>query len=745
MRRILLSLLLCTALASQAGAATYYASKISGQWKAASGAWPTAGSDNCSANDIEGCLTTAGASNTLVLDGGASGTTYTRTDFDTDDNIYFTANSQTLRGPISSDPDFTNHGGEVILDATGSASLIVYTNTKTGCTVSYLTLINATGASGRGVSTDADNTTIQYCKFRNNLFHIRAGATGTTTNIRYNDFQGEATTANSEIYMLTGTGTVNVAYNIFRPYGSVGGGTTYGYGGAVIIQGTGVYNIYNNVFAAPRSGAVVQFGTPASGTVNIKNNIVIGGGAGSISTGGIFQCVAAQTCTVSNNLVGISAVTPVAPVLNADTEANNIYAASPYYTASSRHGYVLFSVDDYTSNTWAYLYGSDGTDGVIAQFYSRGIPLVWYIDVKNASGRAGYAANIAWAKARGVEIAQHGRTSSDLTYTGKIFDVTKAAETITVSRANDNIVLSGGGTVTGFRAKTLAAIKTELEGFGATVTGTANYNTYLVGGISSNVYGEAISDNTAVNELDILVGDHTQGFLKTEIVDGKSELEAVAGVGAGTVKSFSYPFGTRNATVKAAALAAGLTSGRYTAIDTTSSQHISNLDRFVLANFTSTDIQADTTSGDATADIQTNTNGLMACLAETGSIATILSHSTSELTAAEWGVVLDEVVKWNGKVTYTLNMQDAITAIMAFATDDGDGTLSYAWTDSSDYRLLSSSPAINAGVDVGLTSDYRGKPVPIGSAPDIGAYEFSPGDPGFGGAYRGRMGIHWMW
>jgi hypothetical protein len=67
-------------------------------------------------------------------------------------------------------------------------------------------------------------------------------------------------------------------------------------------------------------------------------------------------------------------------------------------------------------------------------------------------------------------------------------------------------------------------------------------------------------------------------------------------------------------------------------------------------------------------------------------------------------------------------------------------------TVTPDFSLQSSSPAINAGVDVGLTSDYRGMTVPQGSAPDIGAYEFGPGDPGFlKGAYRGTMGIHWMW
>jgi hypothetical protein len=42
----------------------------------------------------------------------------------------------------------------------------------------------------------------------------------------------------------------------------------------------------------------------------------------------------------------------------------------------------------------------------------------------------------------------------------------------------------------------------------------------------------------------------------------------------------------------------------------------------------------------------------------------------------------------------------------------------------SNFHLLPASPAINAGIDVGLTSDFDGNPVPSGLAPDIGAYEF---------------------
>jgi len=48
---------------------------------------------------------------------------------------------------------------------------------------------------------------------------------------------------------------------------------------------------------------------------------------------------------------------------------------------------------------------------------------------------------------------------------------------------------------------------------------------------------------------------------------------------------------------------------------------------------------------------------------------------------------------------------------------------------AGDFYLQFSSPAIDAGIDVGLTQDFYGRPVPQGSVPDIGAYEYySPGE-----------------
>jgi len=43
--------------------------------------------------------------------------------------------------------------------------------------------------------------------------------------------------------------------------------------------------------------------------------------------------------------------------------------------------------------------------------------------------------------------------------------------------------------------------------------------------------------------------------------------------------------------------------------------------------------------------------------------------------------------------------------------------------DGGDYHLQAGSPAIDAGTDLGYTSDYDDEPMPNGAAPDMGAFE----------------------
>jgi hypothetical protein len=101
-------------------------------------------------------------------------------------------------------------------------------------------------------------------------------------------------------------------------------------------------------------------------------------------------------------------------------------------------------------------------------------------------------------------------------------------------------------------------------------------------------------------------------------------------------------------------------------------------------------------------------------------------------------------VKWTNNSNYTsmANLKTAASPQLAhdlgYAGDTRYDPLFINRTDG-DFRLQATSPCINAGVDVGLTTDYSGTGVPQGTAPDIGAYEFTGGGkgpshfkPGFG-------------
>jgi hypothetical protein len=727
-KKLIFTFLIVFGIAGWGWGATYYISKDAGNPDTKVCVDTVIGGTSTCNTTVSAVVASKNSGDIFVLDGGASGVTFTAAEMGLP--IKFSNTNQLITSTLNPVYQSAGHIGSVTLDAE-TGNFIIYSNAKAGFKVSYLTIINSTGATGRGVAGDSTGT-IEYCKFRNNLYHVKAGSNSTTTTIQYNDFQGPATTAASEIFADTGTGIMTIQYNLFRPYGSVGGGTSYGYGGGINIQGTGTYNIYNNVFAGSTTAVVWPFGTPASGTINFENNMVIGAGAINTATGGIVSCVAGQTCTVSNNYITVSAVSPVAPITNADTAENNIFSVPPYYITSSRRGWVTFSIDDYnpSRDTWGNLCGATGTnpssasdpialtcpgvccDGRIREFVARGLKMTWYVPTGDAINQTDYLIRLAWAKNNNVEIGLHTRGQSSLS----VADGTKIWDTsgnVTVDRTADTIT-SAGGTVTGFKAKTLKAIKLELEAapHSLTVTRADIYNAYGSGSINELTKGECLKDSGPGTTVLVKVTDHTAGLLKAEIVDALAELEGFSGIGVGTVKSFSYPYGENNAAAKAAVFAAGLTNSRVVNIDMASSQHISNLDPFIIGMFNPVDVKANTTSGDGTEDIKANINGLMAYLAETGSIADIHSHSSTELSVAQWITVLDEVMKWNGKVTYTMTINEALTDIRTF-TGDASGSISYAWTDAPNYKLMSNSPAIDAGVNLcGVTASCTGAAAP---------------------------------
>ena len=75
---------------------------------------------------------------------------------------------------------------------------------------------------------------------------------------------------------------------------------------------------------------------------------------------------------------------------------------------------------------------------------------------------------------------------------------------------------------------------------------------------------------------------------------------------------------------------------------------------------------------------------------------------------------------WNGTASSTLAAWRTASSQDVHSISSNPEFL----TAGSDFRLLSTSPSINAGTDVLLPADYSGNSVPFGSAPDIGAFEY---------------------
>jgi len=131
-------------MAGHASAATYYVLKAdygSGvQLQYQSGAWPTSGSHltTPSPNNITQILAIRGANNTFVLDGGIIGVTYTDGEIGASNYLSVQANNQTLRGPVSTDPDYASHSGTVKLTCTATDCIL--NGSKTGFALSNLTL-----------------------------------------------------------------------------------------------------------------------------------------------------------------------------------------------------------------------------------------------------------------------------------------------------------------------------------------------------------------------------------------------------------------------------------------------------------------------------------------------------------------------------------------------------------------------------------------------------------------------------
>ena len=78
---------------------------------------------------------------------------------------------------------------------------------------------------------------------------------------------------------------------------------------------------------------------------------------------------------------------------------------------------------------------------------------------------------------------------------------------------------------------------------------------------------------------------------------------------------------------------------------------------------------------------------------------------------------------------YTLEEWQSATGQDADSISLDPKVINESPSNREDFKLREDSPCIDAGMDVGLSRDFEGNPVPQGSSPDIGAFEFGSQEP----------------
>jgi peptidoglycan/xylan/chitin deacetylase (PgdA/CDA1 family) len=635
----------------------------------------------------------------------------------------------------------------------------------------YLTLVDARWAGGSiiGVSdtalTAAPKGTVQFTNAANTHLYIgvdgftirNISSTGITDNtkIAMTVAANSATLDNIGIYdtagrymALTGTGA-NISHFEFKGSDkdiavniAVGGAGTFSYGKI----------LPSNTKSAATSTAVKH---GSSGTINLFNVDV----HGSDDTG--VSCEGTGILNVTNCIIGTwgGASYPIkrtSGTVNLTTSlvipswgsqyttsgtivdgGGNIYDASPRFRRHARQSYLALSSDDVTDTAETLQYAAD----VGALLRARGLQGTLFVTGHNLIYENDYSsaflsvlANNSW------EVAVHGLTHMpyDLTSFGTI---TKGAETFTVNRAADTITTSDESvTITGFRTKIMgdanglvanSIAKAFVDG-GWTVT----YADEVALNNGAYNHGEILADGVATNALDLLIDiEHTgadiTGYFKDQVWDFKAYL--AEHYGEWFVSTIIAPPGGRtNATVNQALINMGFTGSRIFG----SVAPLTNYDVY-LSNTIDTDTISDSTPA-------RDSMALAEFMASYGTFVTLLSHNSEEYSTASIATILDTFRQYSE--VSLVPFSSAIAAIRA-TTDNGSvpctdsetpelcctgagtGTCegifyTRTWTDASDYRLRPGSPAINAGTDVSLTTDYLGKPVR--GTPDVGAYEFQP-------------------
>ena len=729
--KYLITLLLCL-FTLPAWGATWYVQKsnnTSNKVMKKVGAWPiTWNASGVTDNtDIDTVISSAANGDIIEIDGGASGLIYSGTELSSQGKIFssFSVN-KTLRGSVES-----NHQGLVTLSGASSAASTIDFSATSGAVISNLKL---TGCAAGQYQLIARNPLIL-----NNVIigdgvgraiDQRSGA-----NLILNNCQIKNNADTSRTWTHAGAATTTILNNCKY------------YNNCKDLNISGVFTAYNTSFIGNYGASILVFGAGSSGV--IKNCIFSGNGNFS-SVNHIILNATPVSVEVSNSVLLNHPINALYGYQNITDAGGNVYTSPK--VKSNYGGQALIALgadvdarDMDNSGTW------DGFQALMSYANAKGIKVYAALERSNLYDAGEWDRVRAW-EASGNEAHAHTFAHSgmiDCLTTGalKITGPVNATYSLAVNKVNAADSLTWTGTLT-------------LKVSGVTVR-TINIST--VGGledafaIASDVNtalgasGWAVTNNglawqyhlpnttltpatdVACSGAGAVIKQQIDAYLWREYVECKVLLEAELGH---IVNFVTYPGGQFTTDGEAwlanAANFGGLTTpflgGRSAAYN--SGSYTFSQAEFLSGTGTKTGSQVMEITGPyltsfiGSTNIKQKVDAYIDFLAHIGGVSMFYMHTFDDYDQASMQATVDALLANPSAIV--ILPKDIVSVVRQQTNLDGDG-LRWGRTvsiDQSNYRLRPGSPAINAGVNVGLTTDFAGKPTR--GLPDIGAYEYRP-------------------
>ncbi len=611
-----------------------------------------------------------------------------------------------------------------------------------GVKVYDIDFINEDTAANQAIycQTAGVNTIVQGCRFYNSGIPIYAHTNSTGHTWRLNKIYGSQT---STLDLRDGS-SGTFSYNLVSPWQKADG-TLVQNAPISVSHSTTIWNFYNNVLSGFNQyllNATVNKG----GTSLFRNNFIFPHAVGTSPTVMFTQPTSTTHHVIdfdynwianSGHIPGTSQVS--ASGLTMTDGGHNIYYADPRIVSPTRFGYIFMVFDD--NSTFAY--AKAAADSIFN-------PLDQYVGMALNFGSATAKPTLADVQAfvnAGNDVVNHGYSHTDLSVAsaGTIGAVAKSLSiTITRTDAADYTTWSSAVEVTGQTpmvttyASTLANLQAYLTSKGVTLTLTTS-----------------VDSGTLITELaDVAAADLSGGLTLSwsspahehvQVAEGAKELQAWIRTGATgraatyVVKLHAASNNGWSSTAADEAQAHGLLGARGNG-DTyqNGSWTLGSLSPYDIIYIPYSRYQQDCTGtcsdGGATEQnyFLRNTLSMHVAAESSGWVKIIYTHTDAsgmDNTELGWLSSLVSTLKY---ANFKTKLNDFLDMIWTGTGPDGNGwtasgaggttLLSHTFVDLSDYRVQCGSPLINAGVDVGLTTDFLGNP--IQSPPDIGAYEF---------------------